>query len=250
MRFDDKIVLITGAGSGIGKQAALTYFDKGAKVVVSDINEINGQSVCTEILEKGGDAIFIKADISDYEEVKSLFQEAINYFGQLDIAVNNAGMGSEITKTPRVKHQDWDRVIAVNQTGTFYCMQEELAIMEKQGFGNIVNIASMAGLKGLPRQIAYTASKHAVVGMTKAAALEYTRLPIRINAVCPVFTKSPMLDDLLSMQDGMDKKLMQTIPLRRFGKTEEIVDAILWLSSNQASFVTGLALPVDGGQSA
>jgi len=250
MRFKDKVVLITGSGSGIGKTAALAYSKEGAKIVVSDYNETNGQQVVQEITEQGRAAIFAFADVSKPDQVAAMVDTAVKHFGQIDIAINNAGTGCPLSKTSRVPLEDWDRVIAVNQSGVFYCMREELKVMEKQGFGNIVNIASMAGLKGLPQQTAYTASKHAVIGMTRAAALEYTRQPIRINAICPVFTKSPMLDSLLNMKEGIDQKLLSTIPMRRFGETQEIVDAILWISSDQASFVTGMALPIDGGMSA
>ena len=248
MDFKNKVVLITGAGSGIGKTAAIAYADLGAKVVVSDINVENGNQTNQFIHENGGSSIFVEADVSKQDQVKNLIKSATTTFGGLDIAINNAGIGAPRSRTPDVKEEHWDKVIAVNQTGTFYCMQEELKVMAEKGHGNIVNIASIAGLRGLPMQIAYTASKHAVVGMTKAAALEYTRQPIRINAICPVFTKSPLLDQLIKSQEDIETKLIRTIPMRRFGKASEIVNAILWISSDQASFVTGLAFPIDGGQ--
>lgn len=250
MDFKNKVVLITGSGSGIGKAAAIAYARKGAKVVVSDINVAGGEEAVATIKAEGGDAIFIKANVANYEKVKNLIAKTVEHYGRLDIAINNAGIGSALNRTGHFKLKDWDKVIAVNQTGLFYCMKEELAIMEQQGSGNIINIASMAGLRGLPNQISYTASKHAVIGMTRAAALEYTRYNIRINAVCPVFTSTPLFDNLLNMREDMDTILKKTIPMRRFGKPEEIVEAIMWLSSDSASFTTGLALPIDGGQSA
>lgn len=248
MNFSNKVILITGAGSGIGQAAALAYAAEGGKVVVADINVAGGQATVEQITAAGGEALFVETNVADYEAVKAMVAKTIEAYGQLDVAINNAGVAAEWVKTSEVSPQDFQRVIGVNQTGVFYCMKEELKVMEKQGFGNIVNIASMAGLKGFARQMAYAASKHAVIGMTKSAALEYTRQPIRINAVCPVFTHSPMLDQLFGIQEGIEQRLVHTIPLRRYGEAKEIVQAIMWISSDQASFTTGLALPVDGGQ--
>ncbi len=250
MRFKDKVVVITGAASGIGRGAALQFAKEGAKVVVSDINEEKGKVTVSDIEAAGGAATFIAANVADYEAVQTLMQGAVKTFGRIDIALNNAGLGAPPAKTADVKLKDWDFVLAINQTGVFYCMKEALKQMETQGSGCIVNIASMAGLRGLPNQIAYTASKHAVVGMTRTAALEYAKRGIRVNAVCPVFTSTPLLDLLFQAKEGMDKMLLQTIPVRRFGEVEDIVNAITWLCDEQSSFVTGMALPIDGGQSA
>ncbi|MEM9887493.1 MAG: glucose 1-dehydrogenase [Bacteroidota bacterium] len=251
MDFKDKSVLITGAASGIGRATALLYASKGAKVVVSDIQEAAGQQTVKEIESVGGRAIFVKADVADYRAVQNLLEETVRVFGRLDIAVNNAGIGpSKTAKTAAHGLADWDRVIAVNQTGVFYCMQQELQQMTAQEQGVIVNIASVAGLKGLPNNLAYSASKHAVVGMTKVAALEYAKKNIRINAVCPVFTHSPMLEQLFSSKKGLREQLLYTIPMNRYGAASEIADAILWLSSEASSFMTGHALPVDGGMMA
>lgn len=249
--FKDKVVLVTGAASGIGKQTALIYGEKGAKIVVSDIDEEKGKEVARNISTMNGEAIFVKADVANYDAVQSLIQTSIQHFGRLDIAVNNAGIGpSKTAKTDQHGVEDWNRVIAVNQTGVFYCMKLELQQMLKQGNGVIVNVASVAGLKGLPNNLAYTASKHAVVGMTKTAALEYARKNIRINAVCPVFTNSPMLEQLFSSGKGLREKLVHAIPMGRYGETIEIANTILWLSSEEASFMTGQSIAIDGGMMA
>lgn len=248
MNFQDKVVLITGASSGIGKAAALSYAAAGAKLILSDIQAEKGEAVVQEITQQGGKALFIATDVTQAEAVQALVKQGVETYGQLDIAINNAGIATGFAKTSHLSHQEWERVIAVNQHGVFYCMQAELQVMEQQGHGAIVNVASIAGLKGFPGQLPYAASKHAVVGMTKSAALEYTRQPIRINAVCPVFTHSPMLDQLFEERPDYEQKLIHSIPLRRYGEAQEIVQAIQWLSSDAASFTTGLALPVDGGQ--
>ncbi|MEL6134212.1 MAG: glucose 1-dehydrogenase, partial [Bacteroidota bacterium] len=241
----------TGAASGIGKATALVFASQGAHVVLSDIAEEAGKALAAQIESEGGKARFVSCNVAQAEEVKTLIEKSVEAFGRIDIAVNNAGIGpNRPSKTDQHSLKDWDRVIAVNQSGVFYCMKYELEQMLAQGHGNIVNIASMAGLKALPNNVAYVASKHAVVGMTKTAALEYARKNIRVNAVCPVFTSSPMLDRLLSLKEDMDKRLLATIPMGRFAEAKEIVEAILWLSSDAASFVNGTALPVDGGHSA
>jgi len=246
----DKIVLITGAASGIGKAAAEAFGARGAKLALTDINEEQGLQVTKELHATGIEAFFRQTDVADYEAVKAFVAQTVNTYGRLDIALNNAGIGNELRRTSDFQLEDWDRVIAVNQTGVFYCMKEELSVMEKAQKGCIVNIASIAGLRAMPKQIAYTASKHAVIGMTKTAALEYARAGIRVNAICPVFTSTPMVEGLLKMGDDIERKLLRTIPMGRFGEVEDIVNAILWLSEDSASFVTGLAMPIDGGQMA
>ncbi len=245
--FAEKVVLITGAASGIGKTTAIAFAEKGAKVVVSDINETKGNEVVSEIKGYGGEAIFIKTDVSNKSDIQLLVQESINKFGQLDIAINNAGIGGPFAPTAMYTDEDWDHVIAINQTGVFYCMREELKVMSEQKSGVIINISSIAGLKGLGNASAYVASKHAVLGLTKTAALEYAKMNIRVNAVCPVFTRTPLVDSLFDAAPGFEEKLIKGIPLRRYGQTEDICNAILWLCDEQSSFVTGLCLPIDGG---
>lgn len=249
MRFKDQVVFITGGASGIGKAAAFTFAQEGAHIAIADIQEEAGKEVVVELQKNGLNAFFCSCNVGDYDSVKAAVRACHKHFGRLDIALNNAGIGGPMATTREMELEAWDRVIAVNQNGVFYCMKEELAIMEQQGSGCIVNISSIAGLRGLPRQLAYTASKHAVVGMTKTTALEYARYGIRVNAVCPVFTQTPLVDKLFAAAEGIDQKLLRTIPMRRFGEVEDIVNAITWLCDPASSFVTGLALPIDGGQS-
>ncbi|OJJ19236.1 short-chain dehydrogenase [marine bacterium AO1-C] len=249
MEFQDKVVLITGAGSGIGRAAALMYAKEGGQVVVSDINPKGGEETVKMITEAGGKATFIAANVAKLEEVEQLVNQVAEQFGRLDIAVNNAGIGDfNQKKTADHPVDSWDRVIAVNQTGVFYCMKQELQQMMKQKNGSIVNISSIAGLRGLPNNLAYVASKHAVVGMTKTAAMEYAKHGIRINAVCPVFT----LTNLFKPEYFGDKaeKLREGIPMKRYGTADEIAEAIIWLSTDKASFVTGHIMSVDGGKTA
>ncbi|MEM6628422.1 MAG: glucose 1-dehydrogenase [Bacteroidota bacterium] len=246
--FKDKVVLITGAGSGIGKAAAMAYAERGAKVVVSDIHAENTNATAEAIKAVGGESLAIPTDVSSFEAVKELVDQTVTHYGSIDIALNNAGIGGQRERTSQFSLKSWDQVIAVNQSGVFYCMREQLRYMEQQGSGCIVNIASIAGLRAFPMQVAYSASKFAVVGMTRTAAGEYAKMGIRINAVCPVFTHTPMVDGLLEIDQSLEAKLVKTIPMRRFGEVSDMVNAILWLSSEGSSFITGLALPVDGGQ--
>lgn len=252
MSFTNKIVLITGAASGIGRAACVAFAKKGAIIIGADYNEQGGNDTLALIKEFSDKSIFIKTDVSNYEEVAKLMKRILSEFGRLDIAINNAGIGGVLTRTKDYPIDDWDKVMSVNASGVFYCMKEQIPIMLEQGGGAIVNTASVAGLKGLPNSIAYTASKHAVVGMTKTAAMEYARNHIRINAICPVFTVSPMFDPvaLEELAKGVPDKLKANVPMKRFGRVEEQVDAMMWLCSDQSSFVTGLALPVDGGLTA
>ncbi len=248
MRFKNKVVLITGGASGIGKATAKFFAEEGAQIAISDVQEKLGIDVIAQLNKKGSKAIFIRTDISKLEEVKQMVAKTVDHFGRLDIAINNAGIGGPLAPTSDVNPNDWDRVIAVNQTGVFYCMKAELAIMKAQKSGCIVNISSIAGIRGLPNQLAYVASKHALVGMTKTVAMEYARYNIRTNAVCPVFTHTPLVEQLLAMRSDMEEKLLRTIPLRRFGEVEDIVNAISWLCDDASSFITGMIMPIDGGQ--
>ena len=252
MDFQNKTVVITGAGSGIGRVTAYSFANEGATVVVSDINEEGGQETVAEIEKNGGKAVFIKANVANYEEVEHLMKSTVDRFGRIDIAVNNAGIGHQPARTSEATVESWDRVMSVNATGVFYCMKLELQQMLEQGGGAIVNIASIAGLRGLPNNLAYVASKHAVVGMTKTAAMEYAKNNIRINALCPVFTVTnlfnPQLMDTIS--EGLSDKLKSLIPMNRFAEAQEMANTILWLASDKSSFVTGHAMPVDGGLTA
>ncbi|NNE14619.1 MAG: SDR family oxidoreductase [Saprospiraceae bacterium] len=250
MNFENKNIIVTGGGSGIGKATSLLFGQLGGHVIVSDINIENAKTVCEEIINEGGKATYMRADVSKYEEVQNLIKSTCDQFGSLDIIVANAGIGNKVlAKTADHTLEDWDKVISVNQTGVFYCMKVALNVMMKQGFGNIVNVASLAGLKASGNNIAYSASKFAVVGMTKSAALEYASKNIRINAVCPGYTKSALLDMLLDAKPELNQKLEKMIPMKRFGKPNEIAQMITWLASDYASFVTGQCIGIDGGLS-
>jgi len=250
MKVKDKIVIITGAGSGIGKATAMHFAYHGAKVVVSDINLESAKKVAEAIVTNGGESLPIKTDVTNFIEVEQLIQKTVDAFGQLDVMVNNAGIGPrKLLKTAEYTLDDWDSVIAVNQTGVFYCMKLALQQMMKQNFGNIVNIASLAGLKASLNNLSYSASKFAVVGMTKSSALEYAKTGIRINAVCPGYTESALLDQLLSAKPEMDMLLKSVIPMKRYGKASEIADAVVWLASDQTKFMTGQTITLDGGTS-
>lgn len=252
MEFKNKIILITGAASGIGRAAAMAFAEAGGTVIASDINEKGGLETVAKIKTMGEKATFIKSNVARYEEVEKLVQQIVDQFGRLDIAINNAGINGVLARTKDYPIEDWDKVMTVNASSVFYGMKAQIPIMLEQGGGVIVNTASIAGLKGLPNSIAYTASKHAVVGMTKTAAMEYGRNNIRINAICPVFTISHMFDPeaLEKVAKGIPDKLKANVPMKRFAKVEEQVGAMMWLCSDKASFVTGVALPVDGGLTA
>ena len=250
MDVKDKIVIVTGAGSGIGAATAKHFAKHGAKVVVSDIDLDSAKKVADEIVTNFGESLPIKANVAVFEEVENLIQHTVTVFGKLDVIVNNAGIGPRnLLKTGDATLKDWDVVIAVNQTGVFYCMKLAIQQFEKQGYGNIVNIASLAGLKASPNNISYSASKFAVVGMTKSAAMEYATKNIRVNAVCPGYTESALLNQLLGAKPEMDAILKSVIPMRRYGKAEEIADAVVWLASDNTKFVTGQTITLDGGTS-
>ncbi len=249
MDFKNKITLITGAASGIGRAAALAFAEKGATVIVSDVNEKGGAETVAKIEAAGGQSIFIKTNVAIFTEVEKMISQIVEKYGRLDIAVNNAGIGGQLGKTADASIENWERVMSINSTGVFYCLKLEIGQMLKQGGGVIVNTASIAGLKGLPNSSAYTASKHAVVGMTRSSAMEYATKNIRINALCPAFTVTALFDPQMmdNHKAGISEKLKAAIPMKRFGEVDEQVNALLWLCSDQSSFVTGLALPVDGG---
>lgn len=250
MSLKDKVVIVTGAGSGIGAATAKLFGERGAKVVVSDINLENADQIKNEIVSAGGFAISNKTNVAKFEQVAAMVESTVQQFGQLDVLVNNAGIGpKKMALTHEHSLKDWEVVIQVNQTGVFYGMKLALEQMMKQGHGNIVNIASLAGLKASGKNLCYSASKFAVVGMTKSAAIEYANKNIRINAVCPGYTESALLDKLLSMRPDMKDLLLKVVPMKRFGLATEIAEAVAWLASDNTKFITGQTITLDGGTS-
>ncbi|SEF65416.1 SDR family NAD(P)-dependent oxidoreductase [Algoriphagus boritolerans] len=242
---DKKVAIITGSGSGIGKAAALLFAKEGATVIVSDIQEENGRAVAEEIKSNGGNAIFFRADTSQPADNEALVKAAIDNFGKLDIAVNNAGIGGPMGLTGEYPIDGWQKVIEVNLSGVFYGMHYQLPAMEKNGGGVIVNIASILGMVGTRFSPAYVAAKHGVVGLTKATALEYAPKNIRVNSIGPGYIMTPLLTTNLNQE--MLKMVEALHPIGRLGEAEEVAELILWLSSSKSSFVTGSYYPVDGG---
>ncbi|HEY4545023.1 MAG TPA: glucose 1-dehydrogenase [Pedomonas sp.] len=248
MSFGGKSVLVTGAGSGIGRETALAFAAQGAKVLVSDITEAGSRTV-EDIRAKGGEAVFVRGDVSKSADVKAMVAEAARAFGRLDIAVNNAGIDPEVSPEAEWDEGVFAKVMAVNLEGVFLCMKHEIEQMLAQGGGgSIANVASMAGLIGVGYKPCYTASKHAVVGLTRASALQYGKRGIRVNAVCPAAVDTPILAGNLSSPE-VRAIVDAAHPIGRMGQPEDISAAILWLASDQAGFVTGHAMAVDGGLS-
>ena len=249
MDFAGHVALITGAGSGIGRAAALRFAELGASVVVADVNANGGGETIHLVQEFGSEGLFVQCDVSDPVAVGRMVEESVHRFGRLDFAVNNAGIGGPWQPLQNYPHDGWDRVLGVNLTGVFYCMQEEIRRMADSG-GAIVNIASIAGKLGLPNQAAYTASKHGVIGLTRVAAQEAARHNIRVNAVCPVYTETPLFSPMIADNPRRAQKMLERIPMRRFGQPQDIADAIVWLCSEQSRFITGQAINLDGGMTA
>ncbi len=247
--FVEKVALITGAASGIGRAVARRFAALGAAVVVCDVDEDGGAETVRRVEETGATARFVSCDVADARAVVRLHDEIISRFGRLDCAVNNAGIGGPWERLESYPRDDWERVLAVNLSGVFYCMQEQIKRMANSS-GAIVNISSIAGRRGLPYQAPYTASKHGVIGLTRVAAQEAARYNIRVNAVCPVYTHTPLFEPLIAANPRRAEKMLERIPLRRFAQPQEIADTVTWLCSEQARFITGQALNVDGGMTA
>ncbi len=246
-RLDNKIALVTGAGSGIGRATALVFAREGAKVMVADIVVEGGQETVQQIEAAGGEAIFVKADVSQAADVEALIMKTVETYGRLDCAFNNAGIEGGVKPTIDCTEEEFDRTIAVNLTGVWLCMKYEIQQMLSQGGGTIVNTASAAGLVGFPGLPDYVASKHGVVGLTKTAALEYAKSGIRVNAVCPGVIQTPMVERGAQLSPGFDELAVSMEPVGRFGQPSEVGEAVVWLCSDAASFVTGIPMQVDGG---
>ena len=243
--FQDKTALVTGGSFGIGRATAIAFAARGAKVVIADC--IEDYETMNIIKKAGGNAIFIKCDISINKEVQMLIEKTVSTFGSLDFAFNNAGIEGSASSTHECTEENWDRTLNVNLKGVWLCMKHEIPIMLKNGKGVIVNTASIAGLVGFQNLCAYTASKHALVGLTKTAALEYAKMGIRINTVCPGVIKTPMIDRFTGKKKEAEQQFENMEPVGRMGQPEEVAEAVIWLCSDASSFVTGIALPVDGG---
>jgi len=242
---ENKVAVVTGAGSGIGKAIALTFAAEGAKVVVSDINEAHGNDVVAQIKKNGGDAFFIKADTAKATDNDELVKQTVAHYGALHVSVNNAGIGGAAAVTGEYPIESWEKVIGINLSGVFYGLRYQIPAILTSGGGSIINMASILGQVGTRFSPAYVAAKHGVVGLTKTAALEYADQKIRINAVGPGYIKTPLLEENLSAEQMAG--LVKLHPIGRLGEAQEIAELVLWLASDKASFVTGAYYAADGG---
>ncbi len=247
---DNKVTIVTGGASGIGQAAALAFAREGARVVVADLNPDGGQATVKQIAEAGGDACFVQTNVAVAADVQALVAAAVSTYGRLDCAFNNAGTGRPPAPIHEKPEDFWDAVIAVNLKGVWLCLKYEIPALIAAGGGSIVNMASVAGLIGFPGFSDYSASKHGVIGLTRTAALEYVQQHIRVNAVCPGFTDTPMVAAMVQDSPQMEQQVMRASPMHRLGTPAEIAEAVVWLCSDKASFVTGQALALDGGMTA
>ena len=246
-RLEGKVVLVTGGSSGIGRASARACAREGARVMVADVTVEGGHDTVRLIQEAGGEAAFMQVDVTQAAAVAALIARTVEVYGRLDCAHNNAGIEGTIGLTADCTADNWDRVISVNLKGVWLCMKYEIPQMLQQGGGAIVNTASAAGLVGARGIPAYVASKHGVVGLTKTAALEYARAGLRVNAVCPGVIRTPMVERLLGDRPRAEARLRELEPVGRLGTPEEVAEAVVWLCSEAASFVTGHTMAVDGG---
>ena len=244
----DKVVLVTGGSTGIGRATAKILAAEGAIVAIADVQDEEGEKTCAAITEAGGRASYYRTDVGEYDAVRSTIAAIVDTHGRLDGAFNNAGIEGPTARILDVDMADWERVIRVNLTGVFVCMKCEIEQMVKQeAGGNIVSTASAAGLIGIPGAASYNASKHGVVGLTKTVALEYATKQIRVNAVCPGFIETPMLNRVTDASVKIREQMIGAVPMRRVAQPSEIGETVAWLLSEKSSYVTGVAMPVDGG---
>lgn len=245
--FNNKVAIVTGGSFGIGRATYIAFARQGASVVIADCVEDLNRETLQQIEADGGKATFIKCDVSKASDIEAMIDKTISMYGRLDFAFNNAGIEGVAATTQQCTQENWERTLAVNLTGVWLCMKHELSHMLQQGSGAIVNCASVAGLVGFPSLPAYVASKHGVIGLTKTAALEYAKWGIRVNAVCPGVIKTPMIDRFTGNNKQAEQQFVDMEPVGRMGEPAEVAAAVIWLCSDAASFVTGAALPVDGG---
>jgi NAD(P)-dependent dehydrogenase (short-subunit alcohol dehydrogenase family) len=245
---DERVAIVTGGSAGIGRAVVLAFALRGACVVVADLDVERGESVAEEARAVGSEAFFVPTDVTSPDDVAHLVDQCILRFGRLDFAHNNAGIQTASAPTDSCTLDDWDRTLAVNLTGVFLCMRQEIPRMLEGGGGVIVNTSSAGGLKGFPGASAYVASKHGVIGLTKSAALEYADRGIRVNAVCPGVVDTELVRRFTHDDPELAEQLLAVEPVGRLGTPAEVADAVVWLCSERSSFVTGHALVVDGGQ--
>lgn len=250
MQLDGKIALITGGSSGIGRATAVLFAQHGAKLAIADLNPDGGQATVQMIRDAGGTAVFIQTDVSQAAQVENMVNGVVREYGRLDIAFNNAGIDGIPVRTADSREDEYDRIMAVNAKGVWLCLKYEIQQMLLQGGGTIINTASVAGLIGAHSMSAYAASKHAVVGLTKTAAVEYASKGIRVNAVCPAIIRTAMVERAFAHLPQLEQGAIQNNPSHRIGDPREVAEAVLWLASDASSFTTGATLTVDGGLTA
>jgi NAD(P)-dependent dehydrogenase (short-subunit alcohol dehydrogenase family) len=244
---ENKVALVTGGATGIGRAVALELAKEKARIVLADVNQDACAATCDAIKKSGSEAIWQKVDVSSANGVKDLVDFAVNKFGGLHVAVNSAGIQGELATTVECTEENWDRIVSTNLKGVWLCMKYEIAAMLRHGAGSIVNIASNFGLVGSSRMPAYSASKHGVVGLTKTAAIEFSSSGIRVNAVCPGPTDTPLVQAIVRGEPSIVEAIKSRVPIGRMASAEELAESIVWLVSDRASFVAGAVLSVDGG---
>ncbi|MHA2252255.1 MAG: SDR family oxidoreductase [Candidatus Kariarchaeaceae archaeon] len=246
----NKVALVTGGSSGIGRASAIALSNKGVKVIIASRNEMRGNEVVSSLKEKGNDAMWIQTDVSKYSQIQELFEKIIDNYGSLDYAFNNGGNGGMGGLLAEIEEKDWDTTIDGYLKSTWMCMKFELQEMLHKGSGVIINNSSVDGLRGFSWDPVYSAAKHGVIGLTKSAALQYANKNIRINAICPGWIQTPPIDRILERDPAAEKGMLFHQPIGRFGTAEEVAHFVVWLCSDEASFMTGAALPIDGGYTA